>query len=101
MNLNLPKEVIDRAIEDLNKTVAVQYKHYLRLSSARDVYSIPQASFRLNCDRHTFENEFVKTGKIKIMIRGGQKFVSASEIENYLQHEAKYTTQLNQGRKIG
>lgn len=92
MNLDLPKEVIDKAIEELNKTVAVQSKHYLRLSSQRDVYSIPQASFRLNCDRHEFEALFVDTGKIKLLIRGGKKFVTRDEIENYLAHEVKYTS---------
>lgn len=91
MNLNLPKEIIDKAIEELNRTVAIQSKHYLRLSSERDVYSIPQASFRLNCSRNEFESLFVDTGKIKLLIRNNQKFVTREEIENYLAHEPKYT----------
>ncbi|MBK8609108.1 MAG: hypothetical protein IPL84_03975 [Chitinophagaceae bacterium] len=90
MNLELPKEAIDRIIEELNKTVAHQSKHFLRLSSQRDMYSIPQASFRLNVDRHLFESEFVDTGKIKIMIRGGKRFVAASEIEQFIECEPKF-----------
>ena len=107
MNLELSTEIIDRAIEGLNETVLQQSKHFLRLSSPRDVYSIPQASFRLNCDRHDFENLFVRTGKIKLHIRNNKKYVLASEIENYLEHEKKYTSpqstvhkpQLKQTRK--
>jgi hypothetical protein len=109
VNLNLPKEIIDKAIEELNKTVAIQSKHYLRLSSQRDVYSIPQASFRLNCSRNEFESLFVDTGKIKLLIRNDKKFVTREEIESYLEHEPKYASlqstvynpQLKQNRKIG
>ena len=109
MNLNLPQEIIDKAIEELNKTVMRQLKHNLRLSSRRDVYSIPQAAFRLNCSRNEFESLFVETGKIKLLIRDGKKFVTSQEIENYLEHEPKFRSlqssvfnpQLKQNRKMG
>ena len=92
MDFNLPKEILDKAIEELNKTVTLQSKHFLRLSSQRDVYSIPQASFRLNCSRNEFESLFVSTGKIKLLIRNGKKFVTRDEIENYLAHQPKFTS---------
>ena len=83
----LSAEKITKAIEELNKTVLQQSMHYLRLSSQRDVYSIPQAAFRLNCSRNEFESLFVDTGKIKLLIRNGKRLVNRSEIENYLEHE--------------
>lgn len=92
MTLALPKEIIDKAIEELNRTVAIQSKHYLRLSSQRDVYTIPQASFRLNCSRNEFESLFVDTGKIKLLIRDGKKYVTKEEIDNYLNHEPKFSS---------
>lgn len=90
MNLELPAEIINHAIEELNKTVEVQLKHYLRLSSQRDVYTVPQAAFRLNISRNEFENLFVSIGKIKLLIRNGKKFVAANEIEQYIKQEARY-----------
>lgn len=100
MNLNLPKEVIDKAIEELNRTVAESVKHYLRLSSQRDVYTVPQAAFRLNISRNDFEREFVATGKIKLLIRNNQKFVAATEIEQYLKQEPRFLPKIIQGKVI-
>jgi hypothetical protein len=101
MNLELSKEIIDKAIEELNRTVLQQSKHFQRLSSPRDVYSIPQASFRLNVDRHQFEELFVKTGEIMLVIIKGKKFVPHSEIESYLNRLPRYTVRktLEEARK--
>lgn len=99
MNTELTKEILDRAIEELNKTVAVQLKHYLRLSSQRDVYSIPQAAFRLNCSRNQFESLFLETGKIKLLIRDGKKFVTREEVENYIAHEPKYLKRISKDER--
>lgn len=100
MNLNLPKEDIDRLIGELNKTVSWQLKHYLRLSSQRDVYTVPQAAFRLNCSRNEFETLFVQTGKIKLLIRNNKKYVARDEIENYLKAEKRFQPRLNERQVI-
>ena len=57
------------------------YKRYLRLSMERDLYTIPQAAFRLGISRNTFEKDFVETGIIKLKLFDGRKCVAKSEIE--------------------
>ena len=57
------------------------YKRYLRLSMERDLYTIPQAAFRLGISRNTFEKDFVETGIIKLKLFDGRKRVAKSEIE--------------------
>ena len=57
------------------------YKRYLRLSMGRDLYTIPQAAFRLGISRNTFEKDFVETGIIKLKLFDGRKRVAKSEIE--------------------
>lgn len=64
-------------------------KHFKHLSKQRDVYTIQQAAFRLNCSRNEFEKLFVKTGKIKLQLTKGNKYVLDSEIQNHLQAELK------------
>lgn len=58
------------------------YKKFLRLSSQRDLYTISQAAFRLNCSVNDFNNRFVETGLIKLVIVNGRMMVPAKEI-NY------------------
>jgi len=57
------------------------YKRYLRLSMERDLYTIPQAAFRLGISRNAFEKDFVETGIIKLKLFDGRKRVAKSEIE--------------------
>ena len=47
----------------------------------RDLYTIPQAAFRLGISRNTFEKDFVETGIIKLKLFDGRKCVAKSEIE--------------------
>lgn len=56
-------------------------KKFLRLSSQRDLYTIPQAAFRLNCSVNDFKNRFVEPGAIKLVIVNSRKMVPASEIK--------------------
>jgi len=69
-----------------------EIRHFLRLSAPRELYTIPQASFRLNCSRNEFENLFVRTGKIKIVIYNGKKMVPHSEIDSYVQNLKHFTS---------
>lgn len=78
--------------ERIDNIIQKELKHYLRLSSVREVYTIPQASFRMNCDRHQFEQLFVDTGKIKLHIRDGKKYVLQCEIDKYLNNEPQYVS---------
>lgn len=66
---------------ELEKHQLKEYKKYLRLSSERDLYTIPQAAFRLGIGRNEFESSYVRTGKIMLRIRDGKKLVAKSEIE--------------------
>lgn len=69
--------------DQTNEIFRKELKHFLRLSSQRDAYTIPQAAFRLNCDRHDFKFLFIDTGKIKIELRNGKELIPRSEIERY------------------
>lgn len=56
------------------------YKKYLRLSMQRDLYTIPQAAFRLNCSRNVFMERYVESGFIKLVLLDGKMMVPAKEI---------------------
>ena len=66
---------------ELEKTQLKEYKKYLRLSSERELYTIPQAAFRLGISRNEFERTYVTTGVIVLRLREGKKFVASSEIK--------------------
>ena len=57
-----------------------EYKKSLRLSMQRDLYTIPQAAFRLNCSVNTFKQRYVETGLIKMVLENGKLLVPAKEI---------------------
>jgi len=62
------------------------YKKYLRLSMARDRYTLAQAAFRLNTSRNTIWTEFIQTGLVKGYVDSkGRKWVLGERIKNYLQ----------------
>jgi len=46
----------------------------------RDLYTIPQAAFRLNCSRNVFNSKYVETGKIKLVVDDGKLMVPATEL---------------------
>lgn len=66
----------------MSQTELKLLKKFLRLSSQRDLYTIPQAAFRLNCSVNEFNKRFVETGAIKLVIENGKSMIPASEI-NY------------------
>jgi len=65
---------------ELEQLQLKEYKKYLRLSSERDLYTIPQAAFRLNCSRNNFKSKYVETGKIKLVFDDGKLMVPATEL---------------------
>lgn len=69
-----------------------EIRHLLRLSAPRELYTIPQASFRMNCSRNEFENLYLRTGKIKIIIYKGKKMVPHIEIEKYVESLKRFTS---------
>lgn len=64
----------------MSQTEEKLYKKFLRLSSQRDLYTIPQAAFRLNCSVNDFKERFVETGLIKLVIVNSRMMVPAKEI---------------------
>lgn len=46
----------------------------------RDLYTIPQAAFRLGCSRNEFEEKYVNTGLIKLKLVEGKRLVARSEL---------------------
>lgn len=56
------------------------YNKFLKLSMQRELYTIPQAAFRLNCSRNTFKQRYVDTGLIKLVLDNGRLMVPAKEI---------------------
>jgi len=56
------------------------YNKFLRLSMQRDLYTIPQAAFRLNCSRNLFTRKYVESGKIKLVVDEGKLMVPATEL---------------------
>lgn len=67
-------------MSELEQIQFKEYKKFLRLSSERDLYTIPQAAFRMNVSRSVFEKKFVNTGMLKLKIDGGKKMVPKSEL---------------------
>ena len=65
---------------ELETKILKETKKYLRLSMERDLYTIPQAAFRLGCSRNEFEEKYVKTGMIRLKVVGGRLLVARSEI---------------------
>ena len=45
-----------------------EYRHFLRLSMERDIYTKPQAAFRLGCSENVVEAEYLATGKVKMLV---------------------------------
>lgn len=84
----------DKLIQSLNEAMVKPELHFKNLSQKRDVYTLQQAAFRLNCSRNEFEKKFVKSGKIKLQIISGNKYVLDSEIQNYLRTEIKKSNML-------
>lgn len=58
-----------------------EYKKYLRLSMERELYTIPQAAFRLNVSRNEFKERYLEAGLIRLKVVGGRLLVPASEIK--------------------
>jgi len=56
------------------------YNKFLRLSMQRDLYTIPQAAFRIGCSRNVFNSKYVETGKIKLVVDGRKLMVPATEL---------------------
>jgi len=77
------------------------YKQYLRLSMERDLYTIPQAAFRMGISPNVFEERFVMSGIIILKFEDGKKLVPKSELQKAIDkmqnivHKREYNLTIN------
>lgn len=76
--------------QSLNDIIRKEVRKFLRLSCERDLYTIPQAAFRLNISRNEFNEVYVKSGKIKLVIINGAVKVPKEQIDQFIASEKKY-----------
>ena len=76
---------IVKELSQIEQLQLKEYKKYLRLSSERDLYTIPQAAFRLGISRNEFERAYVKSGLIMLRLRGSEKLVPRTELEKAIE----------------
>lgn len=69
----------------LNQVEQKLFNKFLRLSMQRDLYTIPQAAFRMGISRNQFESTYVKTGMIMLRLRGAEKLVPRTELEKAIE----------------
>lgn len=76
--------------DQLTEIIQKEVRHYMRLSVERELYTLNQACFRLNCSRKKFYELYVNTGKIFPLIINGQVFITNQSIKNCLEQEQKF-----------
>ena len=68
-------------------------RKYLRLSAARELYTLEQAAFRLNISRNELRKELIEKGTLKVLFRNGRQFVTEQSIKEFIQLRAmRYKT---------
>lgn len=77
-------------LDEIILTVRKEVRHYMRLSVERELYTLSQACFRLNCSRKKFYQLYVDTGKIFPLIIAGSVFISNQDIKNCIENEQRY-----------
>lgn len=68
----------------LQQIFVKRVNHFMRLSCERELYTVAQASFRLNISRNDLKKEFIDTGKLKVTFRDGRMFVTDQSIKEFV-----------------
>ena len=76
--------------DEIISTVRKEVRHYMRLSVDRELYSLNQACFRLNCSRQKFYQLYIDTGKIFPLMIHGQVFITNQSIKDCIDNEQRY-----------
>lgn len=68
----------------LQQIFVKRVNHFMRLSCERELYTVAQASFRLNISRNEIQLEYINTGKLKVIFRKGRMFVTDQSIKEFV-----------------
>jgi len=67
-----------------------EFRKFPRLSSERDLYTFPQAAFRLNISRNRLKEEFLNKGLLRMVNFRGQWWIAKSEIDRMIESSEKF-----------
>jgi hypothetical protein len=67
-----------------------EFRKFLRLSSERDLYNLPQAAFRLNTSRNRLQEEYLDKGFLKMVHFRGKYWIPKCEIESMIEKSERF-----------